>query len=56
MPCGKIKDQRDITGMIITIPKKYPTPGLCLPAGNILTICYFWIKGVHQTDPNMERA
>ena len=47
MPYGKVQYQRDVTEMIRTIPNKYATPGLCLPAGNILTLLYSWIKDLH---------
>ena len=47
MTCGKVQYQRDVTEMIRTIPNKYATPGLCLPAGNILTLLYSWIKDLH---------
>ena len=55
-PCGKVQDQKDITRMSRTIPKKYSTPGLWLPAGTILTVWCFGIKDIHRTDPYTECA
>ena len=56
MPCGNFQDQRDVTGMIMTIPKKDTVPGYCLPVGKLLTAWDFWIKDVHRTEPSMEHA
>ena len=56
MPCGKVQDQRDFTGMSKAIPKNDVTPGLWFPAENISTFQYFCMKDVHLTAPNMERA
>ena len=56
MPFGKVQDQRNITVMSSTIPKKDSMPVLLLLAENILTVWYFWIKDIHRTAPNMERV
>ena len=54
--CGKVQYQRDVTEMSRTITKKDTATGIWLPEGNLLTIRYIWIKYVHRTPPNMERA
>ena len=36
--CGKVKEQRDVTGIIRAITKKYAMPGLWLSMKSILTI------------------
>ena len=38
MPCGKVQEQRDVAGLIMTIPKENATPGLWLPVGKLLTV------------------